>query len=179
MSKPLLKLLQEISGFAFSGTASISQLSLRGRSTKPNSSGASTRSSVKPSGPQLHSLRDSSQSSLMGFSAANHPMLQPITQLDPPPAGFSIHKPLWDHTRLKEAWDLVLRKRSLAPQIISVLPMYLPMAFAHVRVLPLLRIPLPPDTFTRGRPEFTVPGEVHDSEQNAFLVDGQQSPTFG
>lgn len=45
-------------------------------------------------------------------------------------------------------------------------------------MLLLLRIPLPPDYFTRDRPEFTVPEEVHDSEQNAYLVDGQQSPTF-
>ena len=159
-SKHLLKLVQERSGLTFSdyssspndsGTASISQLSPCSRST---SSGASTRSSVKSSGPQSHLLRDSSQSLLKGFSTANPPTFQVNTQLYPPP--YKPHLNLRDHTKLQEAWDFMLRKRLLAPQITSVLPMYLPTTFAHVRALPPLQISLPLDPLIRNRPESTL-----------------------
>ena len=127
-SKHLLKFAQELSGLTFSdyssspndsGTASISQLSPCSRST---SSCASTRSSVKSSGPQSHLLRDSGQSLLKGFSTANAPTFQVNTQLDSPP--YKPHLNLRDHTKLQEAWDFMLRKRLLAPQITFVLPMY-------------------------------------------------------
>ena len=159
-SKHLLKLVQELSGLTFSdyssspndsGTASISQLFLCSRST---SSGASTRSSVKSSGPQSHLLRDSSQPLLKGFGTANAPTLQVNTQLDPPL--YKPHLNLRDNTKLNEAWNFMLRKRLLAPQITSVLPMYLPTTFAHVRALPPLQISLPLDSFIRNRPESTM-----------------------
>lgn len=159
---------------------SISQLSLGGHSTKSNSSGTSTRSSVKSSGPHSPTSQHSIQSSLKTFSASISPTPQLDTQLDPPPMRFSENKPRpdpRDHTKLKDAWDLMLRKRSLAPQITSVLPMYLPMTFAHVRALPPLRVPLPPESITHSRAESTIPEEEYDSEEDAYRITGQQSPT--
>ncbi|KII85041.1 hypothetical protein PLICRDRAFT_45153 [Plicaturopsis crispa FD-325 SS-3] len=51
-----------------------------------------------------------------------------------------------DHTKLKRAWEAMLGSRFLASQLVSVLPFYLSSAFEDVRSLPLLQVPLPPNS---------------------------------
>jgi hypothetical protein len=49
-----------------------------------------------------------------------------------------------DHTRLKAAWDAMIDKRFLAPQPLSILPLYLSSTFDNIRPHQHLQVPLPP-----------------------------------
>jgi len=72
-----------------------------------------------------------------------------VDQFFPPSFGLPEYKSPTDprdHTNLKEAWDEMIRKRCLTPRATSVLPTYLPMAFANVKSLKTIQIPLPPNS---------------------------------
>lgn len=124
-------------------TASVSQLSLDNRSFYSN--GVSYQSSTirsdfssrswgkKSNGPDLASFQ----------SSIDHILLTPK---------LFEHKPRADprdHTRLKEAWDEMIRKRRLTPRATAILPTYLPTSFVDVQAQHILRIPLPSNSPTR------------------------------
>lgn len=51
-----------------------------------------------------------------------------------------------DHSKLKAAWEAMLSRRFLAPQLLSVLPFYLSSCFTDVQTHPTLSIDLPPNS---------------------------------
>jgi hypothetical protein len=52
-----------------------------------------------------------------------------------------------DHSRLKASWDALIERRFLAPQPLSILPLYLSSIFVDLQSRPTLRVSLPPNSF--------------------------------
>lgn len=85
----------------------------------------------------------------------------------PPPTN-SFQASPQDHSRLKAAWDAMLSRRFLAPQLITVLPFYLSSWFVDIKTHPILHIPLPRNSSPDSR-VFCPIGDA--SLPNAFSDD--------
>ncbi|KAJ4500792.1 hypothetical protein C8R41DRAFT_750641 [Lentinula lateritia] len=102
------------------------------------------------------------------YSSSFVPQLSPVPS--PPLADSSFHTNPQDHSRLKAAWDAMLSRRFLAPQLITVLPFYLSSCFVDVKTHPTLHIPLPQNSSSSDSKLFC---SDYSSSANAFNPEEQ------
>ncbi|KAJ3824700.1 hypothetical protein F5878DRAFT_312394 [Lentinula raphanica] len=98
------------------------------------------------------------------------PQLPPTPSPPPPPPQDSFYTDPQDHSRLKAAWDAMLSRRFLAPQLITVLPFYLSSCFVDIKTHPTLHIPLPPNSSSSQSQLFC---SDYSSSTNAFNPEEQ------
>ena len=72
-------------------------------------------------------------------------LITPTTSDDP---SYETESHPQDHTKLKTAWEIMLSKRFLSSQLLSVLPFYISSCFTDVQSHPTLEIPLPPNSLS-------------------------------
>ncbi|EIN09777.1 S-adenosyl-L-methionine-dependent methyltransferase [Punctularia strigosozonata HHB-11173 SS5] len=79
-----------------------------------------------------------------------------------------------DHRMLKATWDELLESRFIAPNPLTILPLYLSATFVDIRSFPLLQVPLPPNSNT---PHLSLPQSASTSSRDSIAVPGTSRPS--
>ncbi|TFK74102.1 hypothetical protein BDN72DRAFT_833810 [Pluteus cervinus] len=113
----------------------------------PSSSKSSQRSSdSQPVSDTLVNFKSpfSTRSSLI-LRTPSIPAMQSVPSMQRAPESDKVLHPQ-DHSRLAAAWDAMLSRRFLSPNLLAVLPFYLSSAFVDVQTHPIFKVPLPPNS---------------------------------
>lgn len=135
-------------------------------------------SSSSSSDPSLRSMKSSSLLKSPG-STYSTPDLHSTRSRSPTTDSDDLLPHPQDHTRLEAAWEAMLSRRFLCPNLLSVLPFYISSSFVDVQTRPPLKIPLPPNSIP-GQPSShgTTPRASNQITPDivAFL-DSESSPS--